>query len=154
AQPTSLWQKFGQDSVNLIKSFFGGGIVNEFGTSALISFLLLFVICYAVDGNRYLWDGLFYHFSRTDHRHNFSAWWFPIYLDYDNPDKMLLGKLLLVPQFALLILIAFVFSGKDLPFALFLQTMVFVVSNKVFTGQYFSWYLALLPLALPGLLAG
>jgi phosphatidylinositol glycan class M len=37
---------------------------------------------------------------------------------------------------------------KDLPFALLIQTMGFVVFNKVCTAQYFVWWMAILPLAL------
>jgi len=78
-------------------------------------------------------------------------WWYPIYLTYDSPNKFLFGCALLLPQLFLLLLIAFLFSQHDLPLAVFLQTAVFVVFNKVFTGQYFAWYLSLLPLVLPNL---
>jgi len=57
-----------------------------------------------------------------------------------------MGRALLLPQILLLIYSSLGIAPHDLPFALFLQTFLFVTHNKVFTAQYFTWYLCLLPL--------
>jgi len=57
-----------------------------------------------------------------------------------------MGKALLLPQIVLLVYSNLGIAPHDLPFALFLQTFLFVTHNKVVTAQYFTWYLCLLPL--------
>jgi phosphatidylinositol glycan class M len=92
-------------------------------------------------GHEALEQGLLYHLTRIDHRHNYSPWWYPLYLNYDQQTG---GVLLVLPQ--LLLLLATTVAIPDLAFALFVQTFLFVTFNKVVTAQYFTWYLCLLPL--------
>eukprot|EP00934_Nitzschia_sp_Nitz4_P004107 Nitzschia sp. Nitz4//scaffold3_size479765//348396//349829//NITZ4_000145-RA/size479765-processed-gene-1.251-mRNA-1//1//CDS//3329550893//4097//frame0 len=97
-----------------------------------------------------LQEGLLYHFSRVDHRHNYSMFWYWIYLSRaraTNQDILaLMGRLLLLPQVVLLVYTSLGIAPTQLSLALFLQTYLFVTHNKVITAQYFTWYLCLLPL--------
>jgi GPI mannosyltransferase 1 subunit M len=94
-------------------------------------------------------QGLWYHFSRVDHRHNYSMHWYWIYLARDRAHQhgmALAGRLLLVPQLILLAYSSLGIAPHNLALALFVQTFLFVAHNKVITAQYFTWYLCLLPL--------
>lgn len=113
-------------------------------------------------GSVALEEGLLYHFSRVDHRHNYSIFWYWIYLararaadtltyiehssKVAGGDLGMIGKLLIIPQAVLLGFSSVGLAPYDLPFALFVQTFLFVIHNKVITAQYFTWYLCLLPL--------
>ena len=99
-------------------------------------------------GNAALEDGLLYHFSRTDHRHNYSMYWYWIYLAMARPaaNLTMIGRLLLLPQVVLLLYSSLGIASHDLGLAMFVQTFLFVTHNKVITAQYFTWYLCLLPL--------
>lgn len=88
-----------------------------------------------------------YHVTREDHRHNFSIWFYQMYLGIENTSS-LMGLLAFVPQMALVTIIGIAF-GKDIFFACFVQTFLFVSFNKVITSQYFMWYICLFPLILP-----
>jgi len=99
-------------------------------------------------GEEVLQQGLLYHLSRVDHRHNYSIFWYPIYLARARHDigMTLVGRLLLFPQLVLLVYSSLGIAPYDLGLALFTQTFLFVTLNKVITAQYFTWYLCLLPL--------
>mmetsp|Transcript_6824 Transcript_6824/g.13108 ORF Transcript_6824/g.13108 Transcript_6824/m.13108 type:complete len:469 (-) Transcript_6824:294-1700(-) len=139
-----------------------------FGATALGTAAALTVLAVQRHGPIALQEGLLYHASRVDHRHNYSMHWYGIYLarDYyeattattsiDNNSDFLLpwmGRLLLVPQAVWLIVTSWKLSWhpKYLTFCLFLQTLVFVAQNKVITAQYFTWYLCLLPFCVSAL---
>jgi GPI mannosyltransferase 1 subunit M len=93
-------------------------------------------------------EGLLYHFSRVDHRHNYAMHWFWIYLARarGSANMGLVGRILLLPQLVLLAYTSLGLAPHNLTLALFVQTFIFVVYNKVITAQYFTWYLCLLPL--------
>lgn len=86
--------------------------------------------------------------SRKDHRHNFSLYFYQIYLQFDSSLSMITALGSFVPQLGLVFFLGVRFS-KNLAFACFLQTFAFIMLNKVVTSQYFMWYLGLLPLVLP-----
>lgn len=140
----------------------------------LVTFGFLTWLAVYIYGEIALQEGLLYHFSRVDHRHNYSMYWYWIYLararttdaatakaataamasavgaatSSDLFSLATLGRLLLVPQAFLL---AFSSVGMaphngQLGLTLFVQTYLFVSHNKVITAQYFTWYLCLLPL--------
>ena len=113
-------------------------------------------------GIKSLEEGLLYHFSRVDHRHNYSIFWYWIYLARGRvaadvatefsagglSSLSTVGRLLLVPQAFLLAFssLGMATNKGQLGLTLFVQTYLFVTHNKVITAQYFTWYLCLLPL--------
>ncbi len=133
----------------------------------LATFGFLTWLAVHIYGEIALQEGLLYHFSRVDHRHNYSMYWYWIYLARARTANAAmasavgastavsnmfslstLGRLLLIPQAFLL---AFSSVGMaphngQLGLTLFVQTYLFVTHNKVITAQYFTWYLCLLPL--------
>ena len=104
-------------------------------------------------GEDFLRNALLYHLTRTDNRHNYSIYWYWIYLDYGAPHRWLLGLVAFVPQ-AVLLITAAGYLYRDLSLCIFVQTSIFVFFNKVFTGQYMTWYLCFLPLIAPRLAPG
>ena len=108
-----------------------------------ISLLLLFHLIYP---DQVLYQTYLYHFIRKDNRHNFSPYFYYIYLFF-NSMTPIQSVLAFLPQF-LLVVTAGIGYYKDLPFCMLIQTMAFVAFNKVCTAQYFIWWIALLPLAL------
>ena len=93
-----------------------------------------------------LWNAYLYHLGRLDHRHNFSPYFYPTYLSYpsnaqqgpNSPLTLTSYPLLsFVPQMSLAIGTGFLLGRRtsDLPFAWFVQTMIFVTFNKVCTSQ-------------------
>lgn len=112
-------------------------------------------------GREALDEGLLYHFGRLDHRHNYSMYWYWIYLARGREaaggcaaaaaaafgsSSRHLGLVPLVPQALILGFSSLGVAPRDLTLALFVQTFAFVAFNKVVTAQYFTWYLCLLPL--------
>jgi phosphatidylinositol glycan class M len=116
--------------------------------ASIFSFVSLTYLAVQWYGNESLHEGLLYHLSRVDHRHNYSIFWYPIYLARARHDvgMKLVGRLLLIPQLILLVYSSLGIASHDLGLALFTQTFLFVALNKVITAQYFTWYLCLLPL--------
>ncbi|KAH0896129.1 hypothetical protein HID58_045697 [Brassica napus] len=112
----------------------------------------VFLACNAVSfyfyGHEFLHEALLYHLTRTDPRHNFSIYFYHIYLHYERQFSAVEKLISFLPQFTVQLALVFSFS-KDLVFCMFLQTVAFVAFNKVITAQYFVWFYCLLPLILP-----
>ncbi|CAH0482503.1 unnamed protein product [Peronospora belbahrii] len=106
-------------------------------------FLILAAGCYYIYGFQCLYETYFFHFTRTDNRHNFAVYFYDLYLRYNTTSGYGVGLLAFLPQLTSLVAISFA-CGRDLPFAMFALTMVFVIFNK-----YFLWYTAFLPLIFP-----
>lgn len=101
-------------------------------------------------GYKYLYESLIYHMIRKDTKHNFSVFFYMLYLSANHPPSVIQKIFTFLPQLLLLLLLSYKFSRKpELPFAMFAQAMVMVTYNPVLTSQYFFWYLSLLPLCLP-----
>ncbi|KAH0583448.1 GPI mannosyltransferase 1 [Termitomyces sp. J132] len=128
------------------------------------TFFVLGGACFAIWGYPFLYESYLYHVHRLDHRHNFSPYFYLTYLTYPIPgaatrqtdlwSRIVRSPLAsFVPQMGLTVGTGLAFGRRmqDLPFAWFVQTVVFVILNKVCTSQYFLWYLLLLPLLLPRL---
>ncbi|OCB89830.1 glycosyltransferase family 50 protein [Sanghuangporus baumii] len=127
------------------------------------TFMLLNGIMYLFWGHPFLYETYLYHIHRLDHQHNFSPYWLPMKLAYEHPRKSALWQRFMkspfasfLPQMALSLGSGLVYGARGtrhLPFTWFVQTAWFVTLNKVCTSQYFLWYLTILPLILPSLLA-
>ncbi|KAI1316182.1 pentamidine resistance factor [Mortierella claussenii] len=120
----------------------------QFGLLSGGWFFLITGLMYYMYGYEFLYETYLYHVTRKDHRHNFSFWFYNIYLTFTSPTGTLVGVLTFVPQLALVLAIGGCF-GKDIFFCAFLQTFAFVAWNKVCTAQYFMWYIVFLPLLIP-----
>jgi phosphatidylinositol glycan class M len=111
-------------------------------------FLGLLALFWYLYGWTFVFETYLYHFVRKDHRHNFSLFFYPIYLLSDYPE---LGKWMslvtFIPQVVSLTLVGCM--QRPLPVIALVQTLIFVAFNKVITAQYFTWFLCLLPLAVP-----
>lgn len=98
-------------------------------------------------GMLFIYNSYIYHFTRLDHRHNFSV--YNVLLYYKSSVKstgMSIEKYAFVPQLLLSsVLIPLKFARRDLISCLFVQTCTFVAFNKVMTSQYFIWFLIFLP---------
>ena len=98
-------------------------------------FILLTGLFYLIHGKLFLDEALFYHLYRKDHRHNFSPYYLQFYLESVIPLPKWIPIAAFIPQTILLLLVAVKYARKDLPFACFLQTFIFVTFNKVCTSQ-------------------
>lgn len=83
----------------------------------------------------YGWDflneALLYHLTRTDPRHNFSIYFYHIYLHHQQGFSSIQRLASFLPQLIVQLALITRFS-RDLPFCMFLQTVAFVAFNKVY----------------------
>ena len=125
-----------------------------FVTSFAIVQLFLLSIFYHTYGFDFLYESYLYHVIRADTRHNFSPCFYVLHLKNYLTDASIFFSatkfLTFIPQTALSLLISIKYY-HNLELCLFLQTIGFVMFNKVCTSQYFLWYLWLLPLIYPNL---
>ena len=130
-------------------------ILNNLFTKVALSYIIissgvfffLLGIFYKLIGYKFLYEYLLYHLVRKDHRHNYSIFYYIIYLTYDINFSKYLSLVTFLPQIILILLVT-IFLYKDINLCLIVLTMIFVHFNKVITAQYFIWYLSLIPLII------
>jgi len=153
----------GKGSKGYVRSVVNVRTVWFAGVSAAM-FGVLGAAMYAIWGYPFLYESYIYHVHRRDHRHNFSPYFYLIYLTYPLQGapsvqlpvwrQVLRSPLIsFVPQMILSLGAGLLFGRrkKDLTFAWFVQTFAFVIFNKVCTSQYFLWYTLFIPLLIPQL---
>ena len=94
-------------------------------------FFLFTGLFYHLYGWDFLHESLLYHLTRTDPRHNFSIYFYHIYLQYENKISVLEKLVSFLPQLIVQLVLILSFA-QDLPFCCFVQTVAFVAFNKVF----------------------
>ncbi|TRY68587.1 hypothetical protein TCAL_02482 [Tigriopus californicus] len=118
----------------------------RFTVATLVGLIGSTYVAYRLYGQPYLSEAWLYHLARKDIRHNFSPYFYMLYLTHDVDDAGL-SLVTFLPQIVVLFVISVVMARPaDLWFGLFALTAVFVAFNKVCTSQYFLWYMVLLPL--------
>ena len=85
-------------------------------------------------GRQYIDEAFLYHIVRRDIRHNFSVYFYMLYLVERTPYATLVGALAFLPQ-AVLVVAAGGVLYRDPPLSWFVQTVLFVTFNKVCTSQ-------------------
>lgn len=119
-----------------------------FGLLSGSIFLMWTALFFYLYGWDFLNEALLYHLTRIDPRHNFSIYFYHIYLHHQHGFSTLEKLSSFLPQ--MMVQLALIFSFfEDILFCLFAQTVAFVAFNKVVTAQYFVWYFCLFPLILP-----
>ncbi|GMS84289.1 hypothetical protein PENTCL1PPCAC_6464, partial [Pristionchus entomophagus] len=111
----------------------------------VVSFAVTQLFFYSLYGDEFLYESLIYHLKRIDIRHNFSIYFYPLYLVEGNEwMSTLISKGAFIPQLVSTLLFSIRYSN-DLAFSSFLSLYAFVALNKVCTSQYFVWYISFLP---------
>ncbi|GKC37669.1 GPI mannosyltransferase 1, partial [Tanacetum coccineum] len=97
--------------------------------SATIFFFFTGVFFYLYE-REFLNEALLYHLTRTDPRHNFSIYFYHIYLNYEREFSVLEKLISFLPQLIVQVVLVSHFA-RDLPFCFFVQTVAFVAFNKL-----------------------
>ena len=102
--------------------------------------LLLYTRCkifwyiFSSYGYTFLQEAYLYHLYRSDTRHNFSVYFYTMYLTAGSWYGPILSAMMFIPQIILLVGVSLKFF-LDLPYCFFLHTFIFVTFNKVYTSQ-------------------
>lgn len=120
--------------------------------SCAFSIVTLTITGYYLYGFKFLYESFLYHLVRKDARHNFSIYFYMLYLSANQSQDIIQKIVMFLPQLLLLLMSSYYYSEKSkLPFAMFIQAIIAVIYNPVITSQYFFWFLSLLPLCLPNI---
>jgi GPI mannosyltransferase 1 subunit M len=104
----------------------------SFGFIAASTFFMLNWIMYGIYGQTFIDETYLYHIYRKDHRHNFSLYFYHMYLGTES--SFTWSLLSFVPQITAVAWLGVRFAN-DFVFSWFLQTFAFVALNKVCTSQ-------------------
>ena len=132
----SLWAR-ARDRIGEISIDWGSMLSYKRVQFVLVSsgtFFSLGLIFYMMYGWEFIEETYLYHVKRTDTKHNFSLYFYVLFVTQRTWLASLLSKVAFVPQFLLLSLSSLLLY-KDVAFCLFVQTFVFVAFNKVVTSQ-------------------
>ena len=117
-----------------------------------VSVVMASSVSYYFYGWPFLHETYLYHLTRQDVRHNFSPYFYLLYLHSELDSAPLVSLATFLPQLLMVLILSWRYRSRaDLSLALFVLTFGFVTFNKVVTSQYFLWYLSLLPLCIPEL---
>ena len=98
------------------------------------TFFIVTTLCYWCYGWEFIQETYLYHITRTDIRHNFSIYFYMLYLTQETWVAPLVSLAAFLPQLVLIPTTA-ICLFRDLPFCCFVQTFLFVTFNKVCTSQ-------------------
>ena len=101
---------------------------------SVTTFLTITGLCYLLYGWEFLYEAFIYHVVRTDIKHNFSVYFYMLYLTQGTWVTPIISLATFLPQFMLVFVTALKLH-RDLPFCCFVQTFLFVTFNKVCTSQ-------------------
>ncbi|XP_044574530.1 GPI mannosyltransferase 1 [Cotesia glomerata] len=122
----------------------------KFITGFTLSLSMLTLISYYFYGYQFIYQSMIYHLIRKDARHNFSLYFYMLYLSIGQTIQVIEKIVRVLPPILLIIGLSFRYSDKNkLAFGMMTQAMVMVTYNSVVTSQYFFWYLSLLPICVP-----
>ncbi|KAF1990462.1 glycosyltransferase family 50 protein [Aulographum hederae CBS 113979] len=150
SDPTSKPQE-PEDLAGRIVLFFNSARL-KLALSSFISFMLLNLLMFSKYENDFIQHSYLHHFTRIDHRHNFSPYNTLLYLNSSPAARstLQLESLAFIPQLLLsAVIIPIALAKYNLPSTMLAQTFAFVTFNKVCTSQYFLWYIVFLPFYLP-----
>ncbi len=118
----------------------------KFFISSASTFFILLIVFYHLYDYQFIYESYLYHVIRKDTRHNFSIYFYPLYLAQGTSIESIISLSSFIPQFLLVFMIGYMHN--NLYEAIFLQTILFVAFNKVMTSQYLIWYLCYLPFCI------
>lgn len=137
-------------SYNLFKLIFNKNVL-MFGITFAIVFSAITFTFYIRYGWDFIHEAYLYHLSREDIRHNFSPYFYLLYLTNQSWKHSVSLKLFyFMPQIISIFAVSLSLY-KHIELCFLVLTFLFVAFNKVCTSQYFVWYLCLIPIVLPRL---
>nr|XP_032813740.1 GPI mannosyltransferase 1 isoform X1 [Petromyzon marinus] len=148
--PLGLGKRLVHNSVLAVDAALRSKDVWTFALTSASVFAAISAFFFYVYGWEFVEQTYLYHVTRRDTRHNFSPYFYALYLAGESGRAGAMGLVAFAPQAAVLAAASLRYAD-DLPFCCFVVTVAFVAFNKVCTSQYFLWYLCLLPPVLPSL---